>query len=113
MFCKKCGKEISNKAIICVHCGLEINEINNENNMSKDTMRLLLPVDRSVYAMIAGYMGLLSVLGIFAPFALIFGILGIIDINKHQEKCGMGRSIFGIIMGGFITLMIITGILVS
>ena len=55
----------------------------------------------------SGYLGLFSILGIFAPFALIFGILGVIDINKHENKHGMGRCIFGITMGGLFTLIFI------
>jgi len=62
-------------------------------------MRLLLPVGRSPWAIIAGYLGLISVLILPAPFALGFGVLAAIDIKKHPEKHGMGRAIFGIIMG--------------
>jgi hypothetical protein len=61
-------------------------------------MRLLLPVGRSGWAIAAGYMGLLSVLFIFAPFALIFGIVAIVDIKNHPGRHGMGRAIFGIVM---------------
>jgi len=61
-------------------------------------MRLLLPVGRSGWAIAAGYMGLLSPLFIFAPFALIFGIVAINDIKKHPGRHGMGRAIFGIVM---------------
>jgi hypothetical protein len=62
-------------------------------------MRLLLPVGRSPWAIIAGYLGLISILFFPAPFALGFGVLAIIDIKKHPEKHGMGRAIFGIVMG--------------
>jgi hypothetical protein len=62
-------------------------------------MRMLLPVGRSPWAILAGYAGLVSVLLIFAPFALLFGILAVRDINRHPEKHGMGRAIFGIVMG--------------
>jgi hypothetical protein len=61
-------------------------------------MRMLLPVGRSGWAIAAGYMGLLSVLLIPAPIALILGIVAIIDIKKHPGRHGMGRAIFGIVM---------------
>lgn len=62
-------------------------------------MRLLLPVGRSAWAILAGYLGLLSVLFVPAPFALACGIIAIMDMKRHPEKHGMGRAIFGIVMG--------------
>ena len=62
-------------------------------------MRMLLPVGRSGLAIAAGYVGLFAVLGVPAPFALLLGILAIIDIRKHPEKHGMGRAVFAIVMG--------------
>lgn len=70
-------------------------------------MRLLLPVGRSVWAILAGYLGLLSVLGCPAPFALGCGIMALIDIKKNPQKHGLGRAWFGIIMGGLVTLLIV------
>ena len=68
-------------------------------------MRMLLPVGRSFWAIASGYFGLLSILLIFAPFALITGILAILDIKKNPEKHGMGRAIFGIIMGALFSMI--------
>ena len=62
-------------------------------------MRMLLPVGRSIWAIISGYLGLLSILCFPAPFALITGIVAIIEIRNNPKKHGMGRAIFGIIMG--------------
>ncbi|MFY9825171.1 MAG: GYF domain-containing protein [Thermoanaerobaculia bacterium] len=67
-------------------------------------MRMLLPVGRSGWAIAAGYLGLFSLLGIFAPIALIVGIVAVRDIKKHPEKHGLGRAWFGIVMGGLVTL---------
>jgi hypothetical protein len=36
---------------------------------------------------------------VFAPFALLTGILAVADIRRHSDKHGMGRAIFGIVMG--------------
>jgi hypothetical protein len=63
-------------------------------------MRLLLPVGLSGWAIASGYLGLVSVLCIPAPFALLTGILAIREIKRNPKKHGMGRAIFGIIMGG-------------
>jgi hypothetical protein len=72
-------------------------------------MRMLMPVGRSGWAIAAGYAGLFSFILIGAPFALIFGILGIREIRKSrstdQPKFGMGRAIFGIVMGALVCLL--------
>ena len=66
-------------------------------------MRMLLPVGRSAWAIIAGYLGLFCVLLIPGPLALICAFLGMRDIknskNTSQPKYGMGRVIFAFIMG--------------
>lgn len=70
-------------------------------------MRMLLPVGRSPLAIVAGYLGLVSVLCVPAPFALGFGIAAAVDLKRHPEKHGWGRAIFGIVMGGLFTLLAI------
>jgi len=66
-------------------------------------IRLLLPVGRSGWAIAAGYLGLFSVLLIFAPICLVVSIVAIRDIQKSKSsehpKHGMGRAIFGLVMG--------------
>lgn len=66
-------------------------------------VRLLLPVGRSVWAVIAGYLGLLSLLLLPAPLAILFSIIAIVDIIRSRRnphpKHGLGRAIFGLIMG--------------
>jgi hypothetical protein len=62
-------------------------------------MRMLLPVGLSGWAIAAGYLGLISVLCFPAPFALLAGILAIRAMNRNPKKHGMGRAIFGIVMG--------------
>lgn len=74
-------------------------------------MRMLLPVGRSPWAIAAGYLGLLSLLGIFGPPALICGILAIRDIRQHPEKHGLGRAWFGIVMGSLGSIAFVVGII--
>lgn len=66
-------------------------------------MRLLLPVGRSPWAIAAGYLGLFSLIVLPAPLALAVSIVAIIDIRRSHSgpkpKHGMGRAIFGLIMG--------------
>jgi hypothetical protein len=70
-------------------------------------IRMLLPVGRSVWAIAAGYLGLFSVLLIPAPLALIVSIIAIRDIKKHPDRHGMGRAIFGLIMGVLGTIFLV------
>lgn len=70
-------------------------------------LRAILPVGRSGWAIAAGYLGLFAVLLLPAPFALITGILAVLDIRKNPSKHGMGRAIFGIVMGALFSLLLI------
>ena len=88
----------------------------------KSLMRMLIPVDRSIWAVAAGYLALLtvsfailgvmlslsysgghlgifSVLRFFAPFTLMTGIMALRDIKNNPGKIGNGRAWFGIIAG--------------
>lgn len=66
-------------------------------------MRLVLPVGRTFLAIAAGYLGLFAVLGIFAPIALIVSAAAIVELKRNPEKRGMGRAIFGLVMGVLFT----------
>ncbi len=72
-----------------------------------ETMKYLIPVNPSAWALISGYLGLFSVLLIFAPFALITGIFGLRDIKANPNKSGIGRAWFGIIMGTVFSFFLI------
>ena len=112
MFCKECGKEINDKAVVCIHCGVSTLDLQATKTAGSDAaMRVLLPVGRSGYAIAAGYLGLLSVTMVLAPFALLFGILAVKDIKRNTDKHGMGRAIFGIVMGAIFSLILVLLIL--
>lgn len=73
-------------------------------------LEYLLPINTSVWAIVAGYFGLFAVLFFPAPIALILGIIALRDINikrsNGNKMAGMGRAIFAIVMG-----LIFTGLL--
>lgn len=68
--------------------------------------RMLIPVGRSGWAIAAGYFGLLSLIPIFAPVALVLGIIALRDIRRHPDRHGKGRAWFGIIMGSLVLLAV-------
>jgi Domain of unknown function (DUF4190) len=73
-------------------------------------MRLLLPVGRSAWAIAAGYLGLFSFVLIPAPLSIIISLIAIRDIRRSKlsakSKHGMGRAIFGLVMGILGTLLL-------
>lgn len=73
-------------------------------------IRMLLPVGRSGWAIAAGYLGLFSVLVIPAPIAVIVSIIAIRHMKKDPTQHGMGRAIFGLIMGGLVLIVMAIGL---
>ena len=65
--------------------------------------RMLMPVGRSAWAIAAGYLGLFSLAIAPAPLAVIVSIIAIRDLRRSRDsakpKYGMGRAVFGLIMG--------------
>ena len=117
MRCKRCGSEdiILFKGVHrCNSCdstnivGVDTSDSSNKQTRQSDAaMRILLPVNRSGYSIAAGYLGLISILLIPAPFALLFGLLGVRDIKSNSDKHGMGRAIFGIAMGSIFSILLL------
>ena len=76
-------------------------------------LKLLLPVGRSGWAIAAGYLGLVSVLLVFAPFALLAGILGLQAIRARPELWGRGRAWFGVIMGSVFSVLLVVAMVAA
>jgi hypothetical protein len=105
MYCPSCGAQITDGTVSCGSCGWR--DFVRTPSVSKDpTMRMLLPVGRSPYAIVAGYLGLISPILLPAPFALIFGLLALYDIKKHPDLGGKGRANLGVMMGSSFSLLL-------
>ena len=65
----------------------------------------------SGYAFFAMIFGILSVTIILSPFALLFGILGLIQSKRRNEASGVKRSLFGIVMGIIFLVILIHNII--
>ena len=90
-------------------CGVPTKEVA-ENNACHDAgVRMLVPVGRSFWAIMAGYLGLFSLIPVVAPIAIIVSIIAMLSIEKSKNtskpKFGMGRSIFGLVMGIILTIV--------
>ena len=86
-----------------------------ESNLGDDAgMRMLLPVGRSGWAIAAGYLGLFGLVIVPAPIALIVSIIAIRDLQKSKksgkQKHGMGRALFGLIVGVLGTGLIVAAL---
>ena len=105
--CPYCAENVSRSDEFCPFCDADLTAARNDrgtqrpsNDIGADpAMRMVLPVGRSGWAIAAGYMGLFSLLCVPGPIALILGVIAVIDIKRNPERHGMGRAIFGIIMG--------------
>lgn len=74
---------------------------------NKDPLRFVAPIHVSGWAVAAGYLGLFSLVLIFAPFSLWAGLMALKDLKAHPHKTGRGRAIFGIVMGAVFSLLLI------
>jgi Protein of unknown function (DUF2510)/Domain of unknown function (DUF4190) len=75
------------------------------------SIEVLLPVNRTGLSIAAGYAGLFSILLIFAPIALVLGVLALVELSHKPDVGGRGRAWFGLVAGAFGTLGLIAAIL--
>lgn len=114
MFCRACGAPLPDQALVCPKCGADAGVAKAPPVIGppivppeQTPLRFVIPVGRSVHAIVAGYLGLFSILLFPAPLALLFGILALRDIRKHPEKLGKGRAYFALAFGGIFTVILI------
>lgn len=106
MFCRHCGQPMRSEDRFCGACGKPAT-VAAPPAEPDPALRYVLPVGRSGWALAAGYLGLFSPLVIFAPFALIAGLLALRDLRRNPARLGRGRAWFGIVMGGIFTVLLL------
>jgi hypothetical protein len=78
-----------------------------------DPVHWLIPTGRSWQAILAGYLGLVSlVVWVLGPVAAGFGIWALVRSSEDPRLHGRGRAIFGIVAGAAATaaLLLVVGI---
>ena len=76
-----------------------------EDDSGDEGLQYVIPINTSGLAIAAGYVGLISVLCLPAPFALLLGFLALRHLKKNPKMHGKGRAIFAIVMGGLFTVV--------
>lgn len=114
--CPYCAEPIAPRLRVCPHCDSDLDRAPRRRSAHSHAddagMRMLLPVGRSGWAIAAGYLGLFSLLLVPGPLAIACGVMAIVHMKKNPELHGMGRAIFGLVMGGLGTLLLIVVLLV-
>jgi hypothetical protein len=75
------------------------------------TVEVLLPVNRTPLSIAAGYAGLVAMLIVPAPLALLLGVLALRDLRGQPAVGGRGRAWFGTIAGALGTAVWVLAIL--
>lgn len=106
MFCKNCGKEIDDRAVICVNCGLPTDNFYNKAPAQESNVKYnafaICGFTLSLVGIFFNVMAwwflplLLLIMGtVISILGLIFSILGFQQCNARKERC-RGLAISGI-----------------
>ncbi len=72
------------------------------------TLEMIVPIDRSAWAIAAGYVALFTIpFVIVGPIALGLGLASLSNLKKNPDQAGRGRTWFAIIYGGFGTVLLL------
>ncbi len=84
MFCQKCGKEIHDEAVICVHCGSSVVGNSNISSLSAQTENMIAIKKFASKVHTADILGKITTVFIFGV-AIIPGIINGIYISSFCE----------------------------
>ncbi len=96
-FCPNCGKEVNENAVICVNCGVALNNQNIVDETNKTNSLAVAGFVTSIVSLIINLWGLVGLI------SLILSVIGLVQISNKQEK-GKGLAIAGTIIG-FISII--------
>ena len=97
MFCRVCGKEINDEAVICPHCGCSVKD---EPTVSKSASGEKTGKSNvmSIVGFILSLVSLLiSLFGTVATAGLVLSIIGLVQCNQKGERL-KGLAIAGLIV---------------
>ena len=98
MYCKTCGKEINDEAVVCPYCGCQVKEIPvtavNNGVAGEKKKANVMSITGFVLSLVSL---LLSLFGTIAVAGLILSIIGLVQCNQKGERL-KGLAIAGIIV---------------
>ncbi len=102
--CPLCGEMIAASAKKCRYCGHYLDPSVRPRATASTTDQFLMPVNRPISAIAAGYLGLFSLLPFFGLIAIIVALIALRTLKQDPELAGRGRAWFGLIAGIVSTL---------
>lgn len=99
MFCKNCGKEVDDKAVICVHCGCATGNIGVSKEWLITFILCLLLGALGIHRFYTGYktsaivMLVLAITGVFSIVSFVWAIIDLINIIMDKFETADGRVI--------------------
>ena len=93
MFCNKCGKEIDDEAVVCIHCGCAVNSAKKPKPVDEDWKTVKISKG-------------MQMLCTFVPIVGI--ILGFAELCSNSDS-GKGNAYLLLGVGGFFVWGIIIG----
>jgi len=110
MFCKNCGNEINEKAVVCIHCGCAVEqEVENKQINTEERKLSILSIIgfcvAVVFAFVPGWFGLFGEVGAF-----VVSIIGVNQAKKNNLKL-KGLGIAGIAISAVCFVLIIIGLI--
>lgn len=109
MFCSHCGTRLAEDADICCKCGLPPKaQINASFRNEASALKWIVPIGRSVWAVMSGYFGILSVFSwlVILGVAFLGVIVGwglksvVLEIPSELLSIILGMGLFAVICGG-------------
>ena len=91
MFCKNCGKQLSDEELTCPECGTTIAEQAPDPKQNDAQVRT---VDMNTFAIVGFILSFFS-----SIVGLVLSIFGLIHANKYYAGKGKGFAIAGIVVG--------------
>jgi len=101
MYCKNCGAQIDDKAVICVSCGVSVEGPKRAANVNV----------MSIVGVVAAGLSILGFGAVSGIVALVVSMIALGQIKKTGEQ-GKAFAIIGIVVGAASILLTVLGIAV-